>query len=310
MIICLEGVDGTGKSTLAQSLLEEMTKRFPDDEFVYKHATQIKSDVFTEYTDPLKDYIPGSGIHYILDRWHIGEEIYGPLYRGKSAFDKVSLRWTELYLASIGMRTWLLTQENIELQKRLTQRGEDFISLDHVMYIQDEYKKMLKHSPLFAKEITPKKNDSYIVDLIIKDAEYAEKQVLLYKSFGVKYFGRVNTMPRTVLVVENKKINENFDPHLNPDSSLMLEMLADGYWQQFSVVTANSAEKLAEFLNEFLWSTSPIAYGPTVISRLQANNVEFGVIKPPERSDYYTYHVEQVSNTVGAIEPDEVPVNN
>ena len=301
MIICLDGVDGTGKSTLAAAIVKELELRYPQDTVVYKHATQIKYDTYTEYIDPFKDYEPGSGVHYVLDRWHIGEEIYGPLYRGKSAFNTVSWRWTELYLASIGMRTWLLTQQNKELQRRLIARGEDFIKLDDVLFIQDEYKRILQHSPVFAKEITPKKYDPYIVDLVIKDALYTEQQAVLYNSFGVNYFGRVNMMPRTILVVENKKINQNFDPRLNYDSAVMLETLADGYWQQFSVVSFNSAEKLADFLNEFLWSTSPIAYGPTVISRLRANKVEFGEIKPPELNKYYTYHVEQVSNTVGVL---------
>lgn len=309
MIICLEGVDGTGKSTLASAIVKELEQRFPDDQVIYKHATQIKSDVFTEYTEPLQDYIPGGGVHYVLDRWHIGEEIYGPLYRGESKFDKASLRWTELFLASKGMRTWLLVQEHDELKKRLEARGEDFIDLDDILHIQDEYKRLTLLSPLFAKEIQPKKKDPHLVDIIINDAVYAEQQASLYMSFGVKYFGRVTIMPRTILVVENKKINENFDPRLNDDSRVMLEALADGYWQQFSVVSASSAEKLAEFLNEFLWSTSPVAYGPTVISRLRLNNVEFGEIKPPEDTQYYTYHVEQIANQVGAVEVTDEPIN-
>jgi len=309
MIICLEGVDGSGKSTLATSILEALKTRFPEDKIIYKHATQIKSDVFTEYTDPLADYVPGSGVHYVLDRWHIGEEIYGPLYRGKSAFDTISFRWTELYLASKGMRTWLLVQTHEELQRRLAARGEDFIDLDDVLHIQNEYQRRLKLSPLFAKEVTPKKKDSELINIIINDAIYAEEQAVLYNSFGVNYTGRVSMMPRTILVVENKKINKNFDPRLNEESGLMLEMLADGFWQQFSIVSASSAEKLAEFLNEFLWSTSPIAYGPTVISRLKVNNVEYGEIKPPERSDYYTYHVEQISNQVGAVPVDTTSIS-
>lgn len=304
MIICLEGVDGSGKSTLALTLVEELKTRFPNDKVIYKHATQIKSDVFTEYTDPLKDYVPGLGIHYVLDRWHIGEEIYGPLYRGKSAFDTASFRWTELYLATKGMRTWLLVQTHRELQQRLAERGEDFVDLDDILHIQDEYQRLLPLSPLFAKEVTPKKKDKELINVIITDAVYAEEQAVLYQSFGVNYFGRVTMMPRTILVVENKKINKNFDPRLNTDSGLMLEMLADGFWQQFSVVSSFSAENLAKFLNEFLWSTCPIAYGPTVISRLKVNNVEYGIIKPPVRDEYYTYHVEQISNQVGAIPVD------
>lgn len=302
MIICLDGVDGTGKSTFAGDIVKAIKSKFPDDVVIYKHATQIKEDVFTEYAKLFENYIPGGGVHYVLDRWHIGEEIYGPLFRGKSAFDKVSFRWMELFLASKGFRTWLLTQPEDLIHSRLTSRGEDFINLDQIDFIQEEYKRITPHLPTFAKEISPIGYDQILIDVVVKDAVYAEQQAVLYQNFGVNYFGRVNTMPRTILVLENKKINKNFDPKLNENNAKILEMLSDGYWQQFAFVTSSNAEKLAYFLTEFLWSTSAITYGETVISRLKQFNVPFGVIKEPYESEYYTNHVEQVSNEVGKVE--------
>lgn len=305
MIICLDGVDGTGKSTLAKNIVKAIENKYPDDVVIYKHATQIKDDVYSEYANLFMDYIPGGGVHYVLDRWHIGEEIYGPLFRGKSAFDKVSFRWMELFLASKGMRTWLLTHPENVIQKRLKDRGEDFISPEQVEFIQSEYQRICKHLPTFAKEISPVGFDQILIDVIIKDAVYVENQAALYQNFGVNYFGRVNIMPRTILVLENKSINKNFDPRINEDAALMLDLLADGYWQQFSTATSSNAEKLANFLKEFLWSTSPLAYGPTVINRLKAFDVPFGIIKAPYQSDYYTNHVEQESNNVGKVEVQE-----
>lgn len=302
MIICLDGVDGTGKSTFAGDVITAIKTRFPNDTVIYKHATQIKDDVYTEYANLFENYIPGSGIHYVLDRWHVGEQIYGPLFRGKSAFNKVSFRWMELFLSSKGMRTWLLTQPVNIIQSRLESRGEDFINLDQVEFIQDEYKKLMPFLPTFAKEISPIGYDKILLDVVINDAIYAEQQAALYPNFGVNYVGRVNTMPRTILVLENKKINKNFDPRLNENNAKFLELLADGYWQQCSFVSSANAEKLAYFLTEFLWSTSAITYGETVIGRLKQFNVPFGVIKKPYDSDYYTNHIEQVSNEVGKVE--------
>lgn len=310
MIICLDGVDGTGKSTLANHIVTAVQKKFPDDKVIYKHATQIKNDVYTEYAQLFEEYIPGSGIHYILDRWHIGEEIYGPLFRGQSAFDKVSFRWLELFLASKGMRTWLMTQPEDLIQERLEERGEDFIRFDQINYIQKEYQRIVKHLPTFAKEISPIGYDQFLIDVIIKDAIYTEHQAALYQNFGVNYFGRVNIMPRTALVVENKKINKNFDPRLNKDSAKMLELLADGYWQQFAVISSSNVENIFKIFNEFLWSTSPVAHGETVISRLKHINLPFGIIEPPHDSAYYTNQVEQASNNVGKIELKEEDIVN
>ncbi len=301
MIICFDGVDGTGKSTFAQNVVQELKNRFPKDTVLYKHATQIKKDVYTEYADLFETYVPNSGVHYVLDRWHIGEQIYGPLFRGKSAFTDISFRWMELFLASKGMRTWLMTQPESVIKERLENRGEDFISLDQVAFIQKEYQRITPHLPTFAKEISPVGFDKFLIDVVIKDAIYTDNQAALYQNFGVNYTGRVNIMPRTILVVENKKINKNFDPRLNPDSALMLSLLADGYWNQFAIVSSSNSEKLAHFLLEFVWSASPIAYGSTVLSRLKAFNVPHGEIKPPEANDYYTYHIEQISNQVGAL---------
>lgn len=291
MIICLDGVDGSGKSTLADQIVKELEKRYPEDTVIYKHATQIKDDVYTEYADLFNNYKPNSGTHYVLDRWYLGEEIYGPLYRGKSAFDTVSFRWVDLFLASKGFRLWLVTQTEELLSTRLTSRGEDFLKMEDISFVQNKYKELVKKATTFAKEISPKNYDTDLLNIIIKDAVYAEQMANVYATQGVNYFGRTFTMPRTILVLENKKNNKNFDPRINEDARKILEVLPEGYWNTFSVVSSGNLDVLEEFLNNFLWSTNPVAYGETVVARLKYKNVEFSEIKPPEVSDNYSYHI-------------------
>lgn len=78
MFIALEGPDGAGKSTLAQAIADAT----PGTEIV--HFSQLKQNPLDEYVYALEDYSPGKGGNLVTDRWHIGEDIYGPLYRGES----------------------------------------------------------------------------------------------------------------------------------------------------------------------------------------------------------------------------------
>jgi hypothetical protein len=308
MIICLDGVDGSGKSTLANRIVAELRKRYPEDKVILKHAVQIKTDVYTEYTEPFTDYVPGSGVHYVLDRWHIGENIYGPLYRKKTAFNIVSYRWTELFLASLGMRTWLVNQTLEVLKSRLSDRGEDFLQDKHIQYVKDQYENLVPSSVTYAKTIVVDPKDDELIDIIIRDAIYSEQRAQLFKSLGVNYFGRTNVDPRTILVVENKKSNKNFDPRINKDAAKMLTVLPEKFWQTFAVVSSGSLDKLEEFLTEVVWSASALAYGETVVARLKLRNIPFSEIKPPEVTSNYSYHIRVMSDRVGKIE--ETTVGN
>lgn len=308
MIICLDGVDGSGKSTLAAQIKQELEKRYPNDKIISKHAVQIKSDVYTEYYEPFAQYKPGAGYHFILDRWHWGENIYGPLYRGKTAFDTVSFRWIELYLSSIGMRTWHVTQSLETILSRLDSRGEDFLENKHIQYVLDEYTALTKRAsgipqlPTYAKTISPNGPDPELVDFIIKDAVYAEQRAKTFKELSSNYLGRTFIDPRTVLVVENTKNNKNYDPRINKDAAKMLKILPNGFWETFSVVSSNNIDKLDEFLTEYIWSASPLAYGDTVKARLKFKNIPFSEIKPPEVTVNYSYHIRVMSDRVGKVD--------
>ncbi len=78
MLIIIEGVDGTGKTTLASLFHDYYNAKILHRGVPVKHP-------LIEYTADLAGYRPGSGKHIVCDRWHIGELVYGPLYRGYSA---------------------------------------------------------------------------------------------------------------------------------------------------------------------------------------------------------------------------------
>ena len=88
MIIIFEGLDRCGKSTQIQKLIHlfhdksihqlhySSVKGFPIKEETKMYSSKMYSDMFKLLYQNYKD------MHFVLDRSHIGEMVYGPMYRG------------------------------------------------------------------------------------------------------------------------------------------------------------------------------------------------------------------------------------
>lgn len=175
-LILLEGVDGSGKTSLARDIVAELKKRYPNDKVDYLHAGPLKTDAYEAYLEPLKDYRPNSGVHYVLDRWHAGERIYGPLYRGKSKVDDATWVWLELKFAGLGMATFHVTQSLDVIRARLEARGEDFLKPEHVEHVHRAFFEHLTrdNSATFSLVVRPEGDNENLVSRIIAEAYLAE----------------------------------------------------------------------------------------------------------------------------------------
>lgn len=133
-LIIIEGVDGSGKTTL----IDELAHVAPDDTRV-KHCGPLQTHPLVEYEWGLHDYVPGSGQTILCDRWHVGELIYGPLYRGQSQLTPAMRRHVELFLASRGaLRLYMDTPYDV-VAARIARRGEDFLQPHHLHLVMDFY---------------------------------------------------------------------------------------------------------------------------------------------------------------------------
>jgi hypothetical protein len=95
MLILLEGLDRTGKTTLAGELSNEL-----DAPVIHKGAP--KADVLTEYLAPLTGYVPGGGANLVLDRWHWGEVVWPRIYGRRPSMSDRSFAYIERALIQIG----------------------------------------------------------------------------------------------------------------------------------------------------------------------------------------------------------------
>lgn len=135
MLIILEGVDGGGKSTLADRILEHLD----GVQNLRLHSGPLTGDPLKEYEWRLRDYVPGSGQHIVCDRWHVGEMVYGPLYRKVCKLTSAMQRHVEMFLDKLGAHKLIVTTSYIVISQRLQTRGEDFLQNRHLGLVWDWY---------------------------------------------------------------------------------------------------------------------------------------------------------------------------
>lgn len=131
-IIVLEGIDGSGKSTLAEQIL----KLSPIKASIV-HRGPLKGSVQDELITPLLE-VPDDEL-MICDRWHVGELIYGPIYRGRSQVKGMYERQIERILASKAAVRVIVMPPLEVVKQRLEIRGEDYLQPEHVDQVHQAY---------------------------------------------------------------------------------------------------------------------------------------------------------------------------
>lgn len=112
MLIIVEGPDGAGKTTLAKAISEETGAE-------YIHAGPPRAHPMAEYICELPRH------DAVLDRWHLGEMIYGPLYRGQAGMTSLQFAALEQFLEQRGAVVVLCTGTTRQLVERIVARGDE-----------------------------------------------------------------------------------------------------------------------------------------------------------------------------------------
>ncbi len=126
MRIIIEGCDKTGKSTLAKMLAQQLNMR------IVKVNQPKSNDALWEYLELIKD----SGDNVIFDRLHLGENVYGPLYRQGDRID-----FTMLEDMLINDTLLILCHDNhLNVYDRFITEKEDYTRTEHIQYILDNFR--------------------------------------------------------------------------------------------------------------------------------------------------------------------------
>lgn len=142
MLITLEGCDGVGKSTLAEALADLARAHGLHVRMLHR-GKPVHDDPFDEYEQGLLDYQPANHELVICDRWHWGETIYGPKYRGKSMLTRAGLRHIDLFLRARGAVQVLLDMPESVVATRLLERGDPLVAATEVSGIMQQYRELV-----------------------------------------------------------------------------------------------------------------------------------------------------------------------
>lgn len=93
MLIMLEGLDRTGKTTLGNAIAKRL-----DSPVI--HKGQPKHDWYLEYVAPLAGY--GPGLDLVLDRWHWGEMVWPTVFDREATLPLLGFRYIERVLTRLG----------------------------------------------------------------------------------------------------------------------------------------------------------------------------------------------------------------
>lgn len=141
MIIILEGCDGVGKTTLADRLHEQLP-------FAWRMSQgPLKDDPYRVYEEGLAVWDGVTPI--ICDRWHLGELVYGPMYRGESQVDEVGRWHIEAFLQARGASQLILGLPVNVIKDRLRSRGDDMVTPDQVDEIVRRYGELMPDTNMF-----------------------------------------------------------------------------------------------------------------------------------------------------------------
>lgn len=147
-VIILEGVDGSGKSTLATKLFG--ASPVPT---TLLHRGPMQGTVEEEYIYPLNTLQPGRLL--IADRWHVGEMIYGPIYRGKSLVAGDYNLVIEKLLSDMNAVKVMVSPPVEVVKARLDHRGEDYLKPEHVDEVHAFYERYaIEYGYRLIREVT------------------------------------------------------------------------------------------------------------------------------------------------------------
>jgi len=151
MLLLLEGVDGSGKTTFVRTLQAAWKVIKPRAPFVILHRGPPKNHPLLEYewndveSTGTRTLVRLAEALVVADRWHWGELVYGPVFRGRSQLTWAAKWHIDAYLASRGAGMVLLDPPYNVVHERLSARGDDMVKPTQLKQLMNGYRAVRAH---------------------------------------------------------------------------------------------------------------------------------------------------------------------
>lgn len=147
-LIILEGPDGAGKTSLAEALVSDDAP-YGVTKLIHTAQPTHQLGAYHEY---LTELIVMHSRHRdadtlrVYDRFHLGELVYGPVFRGGSALSEREARLIDMLLDKMGaMRVILDAPDDVLLSRAFDRgEGEDFVDREQLLGIAGHYRQLVK----------------------------------------------------------------------------------------------------------------------------------------------------------------------
>lgn len=147
MFVILEGVDGAGKSSLAQELyLHPMMKNC---RLIHKGPPQT-NHLLREYLADIAWYRADDPdeSNVVCDRWHLGELVYPQLQRGRTSLaTRETLGYLDLWLLSRGVLLVHVWADPMTVYRRRLNRGEAVVNVGEIHAEHDLFVRAVDAAP-------------------------------------------------------------------------------------------------------------------------------------------------------------------
>ena len=243
----VEGVDGAGKSTLIDRL--NKTESI--------HCGPLKRNPLDEYIMSLSHYDGGQDI--VCDRLHVGELVYGPIYRGESKLTEQMRRYVEMFLESRGAVKITLDAPLHEIARRLELRGEDFLQPEDLERVWRFYRHYGSDNGWLVL-------DNPDVDVVHSVALSAQERVADLLMFP-RYVGNVE--PDVLFVVHTNQTPFPLMPYAESPGEMFFASIPDGVR-----VGVTSADTDLSLLWETLRFPRVITLGTVALARSRASDLK------------------------------------
>jgi len=168
IVIIVEGVNKSGKSSLINNIINETGIKFEIIKCSQPEIIDGVNQAYYQYIKILEEIENNPDKNYIIDRFHFGSYVYGPIYRkipdfGKGLFHKIEDRIKKLKYIFI-----LAIADKKFIEEKFISEKEEFAKIELIDKEIALFKKTAKMSTLKILDHNIPKKDILKDDKLIK----------------------------------------------------------------------------------------------------------------------------------------------